>query len=90
MVPAFSPSFAREAPGMFNDIYYYHFDRDSNRVLETARSKTWTAKDRTGKLPSQLVNPTMSEVHAYWTGKKIATPDTTTPSAKRPGITLRK
>lgn len=73
LVPSFSPSFAKEAPGMLNDVFYYHFSRDGERVLETARSRTWTAKDRTGKLPAQIINPTMAEIHAYWIGEKIKT-----------------
>ncbi|HST77281.1 MAG TPA: AAA family ATPase [Verrucomicrobiae bacterium] len=88
LVPSFSPSFAKEAPGMLNDIYYYHFDKQGQRVLETSRSKNWTAKDRTGKMPAQIVNPTMSVIHDYWTGRKTA--PTVSESAKRPGISLRK
>lgn len=74
MVPSFSPSFAKEAPGMLQDVYYYHFLKTGERALETARSKTWTAKDRTGKLPPTILNPTMHEVWEYWTGKKVYTP----------------
>jgi hypothetical protein len=75
MVPSFSPSFAAEAPGMLNDVFYYHFSRDNTRLLETARSNKWTAKDRTGKLPATLIDPKMSDLWAYWSGQKIASND---------------
>lgn len=73
IVPSFSPSFAAEAPGMFQDVYYYTFNRDGTRVLHTARDRKFTAKDRTGKLPAQLVNPSMQDIWDYWTGRKVAT-----------------
>jgi hypothetical protein len=72
LVPSFSPSFAKEAPGMLNDVFYYHFNKAGERALETARSKTWTAKDRSGKLPATIVNPTMQTLFDYWSGRLVA------------------
>jgi hypothetical protein len=72
IVPSFSPSLAAEVPGMFQDVYYYTFDRDGSRVLHTARDRKFTAKDRTGKLPARIVNPTMQIVWDYWTGTRVA------------------
>lgn len=71
LVPSFSPSFAKEAPGMLNDVFWYHFTSDGARVLETGRGRTWTAKDRSGKLPQQIIDPTMSKLNDYWTGKLV-------------------
>lgn len=89
MVPSFSPSFAKEAPGMLQDVYYYHFLKTGERALETARSKNWTAKDRTGKLPPTLIDPTMLEIWEYWTGKRIYTPPTNS-NTQKPTIGLRR
>lgn len=85
LVPSFSPSFAKEAPGMLNDVYYYHFDNDGRRVLETARNRRWAAKDRTGKMPAQIFDPTMSVIFDYWSGRKVAPTTSENPSSK-PGL----
>lgn len=73
IVPSFSPSLAAEVPGMFQDVYYYTFTTGGKRVLHTARGVKFTAKDRTGRLPSIITNPSMRMIWDYWSGKLVAT-----------------
>lgn len=65
--PAFTPAVARELPGLFNDVYYYHMEKRV-RKIQTEKTDTCVAKDRTGKLPSVIENPTFQIIHDYWTG----------------------
>lgn len=69
--PAFSKTFAEEAPGMMNDVYRYSFNADGNRSLQTNRTKDVVAKDRTRLLPTHIENPTMSLLHQYWSGALV-------------------
>ena len=67
--PGFSKKFAEEAPGLMNDVFRLHFNREGERTLQTARTKDAVAKDRTGKLPATIVTPSMDTLWQYWTGK---------------------
>lgn len=68
--PAFTKTFAGEAPGIANDVYHY-FIKGGQRVLQTSATDRAVAKDRTNKLPAAITDPTMQIIHDYWTGKEI-------------------
>lgn len=85
--PAFSKTFAEEAPGMMNDVYRYSFDTEGQRSLQTNRTKDVVAKDRTRLLPTHIQNPSMKLLHDYWTGALVK-PDEATQTTTR--STLRK
>jgi hypothetical protein len=73
--PAFTHTLAGNAPGLVNDVYRLYFDRDGDRALQTNRTRNVVAKDRTRKLPFQLKNPTMRQIHDYWTGTLVKSPE---------------
>lgn len=66
--PAFTKTFAGEAPGMANDVYHYYL-KGGKRLLQTQGTERAVAKDRTNRLPQIIENPTMQMIHDYWTGK---------------------
>lgn len=68
--PAFTKTFAGEAPGIANDVYHY-FIKGGQRVLQTSATDRAIAKDRTNKLPAAITDPTMQIIHDYWTGKTV-------------------
>jgi hypothetical protein len=68
--PAFTKTFAGEAPGIANDVYHY-FLKGGQRVLQTSATDKAIAKDRTNKLPAAITDPTMQMIHDYWTGKLV-------------------
>lgn len=68
--PAFTKTFGGEAPGMVNSVYHYYKQGD-NRVLQTEISDRAVAKDRTGKLPRLIKDPTYSKLNDYFTGKLV-------------------
>lgn len=65
--PAFTKTFAGEAPGIANDVYHYYV-KGGKRILQTSATDTAVAKDRTNKLPQIITDPTMKIIHDYWTG----------------------
>lgn len=80
--PAFTPAFAKEMPGMINDVYRLSIDRNGVRSLQTGLSGDVVAKDRTRKLPFKLDNPTMPLIHQYWSGALVKSNEDTT---QKPG-----
>jgi len=68
--PAFTKTFGGEAPGMVNSVYHYYM-RDGKRVLQTGITDTAVAKDRTGKLPKLIQDPTYSKLNDYWVGNLV-------------------
>jgi hypothetical protein len=92
--PAFSKTFAEEAPGMMNDVYRLSFNKDGTRILTTARSSSGgteiVAKDRTGKLPATVENPNMDLLWQYWTGKLIKTTEPNNSNNRTSTLVKRK
>lgn len=86
--PAFTKTFAGEAPGMVNDVYHYYV-KGGKRVLQTSATDRAVAKDRTNKLPLVIENPTMQIIHDYWTGKLVK-PEPATAQTDNGKLTTRK
>lgn len=76
MRPSFTKTFGGEAPGMVNDVYYYYKAGD-DRILLTEATERAVAKDRTGKLPKLIKNPTFTTINKYWTGELTRSTPTT-------------
>ena len=72
---AYTPSFPGKLPyelaGFMDMVLYLYVkqDRDeTNRKLQTGIAGKYLAKDRSGKLPLVLSDPTMAKVYGYYTG----------------------
>lgn len=65
MGPAFSRSFAAEAPGLVDTVVYYYFS-GTDRVLLCQGTERAVAKDRNDRLPQTITDPTMAKIVAYW------------------------
>jgi hypothetical protein len=66
--PALTNKASLAVTGVFQDVYYYHMGSDGVRRIQTTTTPSCIAKDRTGRLPSLIDNPTMQIIHDYWTG----------------------
>jgi hypothetical protein len=68
--PAFSPAFAREAPGMVDVSLYYYKKYGKRLLLCESEDGRHIVGDRNDKLPDVMENPTMRDILAYWDGIK--------------------
>lgn len=75
--PALSGKLAGEVAGFLDEVFYMYMKETQDdegqdvqsRMLLTGKTETTIAKDRSGKLPQVVVEPTMEKLYKLMTGK---------------------